>query len=352
MNRSAQIPVQPFFWGFIHGINDLFAGFLLAHLAVSAAPPDLLFWLSVYAVLGFGGQLPVGIWLDRSQRLSLASKLALGLLALAIAASLWQVETGIVLAGVASALVHVTGGAVCLQESSGKAGWLGIFTAPGVLGLAVGASLGEAGWGLPVGLLLLVLAGTVFLWKQPPLNYIVSSSVPKTLDSHDWVMLLLLMLMSFRSLVYDLINQLNNYPDYGLLYLGLSAFAGKLLGGWMADTLGWKPVVYGSLVAACLFLGVGPSHLYTLCAGIACLQSSVPLTLLMMARSLPGLPATASAFSLGVSVALAGLPLYLFPNKGALGQSLLQPTIGIPLVIAALVAWWVWFRMLQAQTKR
>ena len=49
--------------------------------------------------------------------------------------------------------------------------------------------------------------------------------------------------------------------------------------------------------------------------GIGFLQSSVPVSLLMMSRSLPFYPATASALSLGTSIVLAGLPLFLVSDK-------------------------------------
>jgi FSR family fosmidomycin resistance protein-like MFS transporter len=345
MTRFTTIPSQPIFWGIMHGINDLFAGYLLARYALSAAPSSMLFWLSVYAVLGFGGQLPVGIFLDRSKRIQGFALAGLALLAIAVFLSVWSIAGAIVFAGLASAFVHVAGGAISLHAADGKAGWLGVFTAPGVLGLAAGTLLGAVGVALPLVIGVLVLLGISIQYLQRDVPYQLYDKPAQQLDSHDWIMLGLLLLMSFRSLVYDILHQLGHYPDYGILYIGLSTFAGKLLGGWMADRLGWKPVIYGSLVAAWLFLGVGPNNLYTLCAGIACIQSSVPLTLLMMVRSLPVYPATGVAFSLGTSVALAGLPLYMFPQKTGWHRMLIDPFwLGMVLVFL-LSAWWIWFRL-------
>lgn len=335
------------FWGIMHGINDLFAGYLLARFALDAHSSDVFFWLSVYAVLGFGGQLPVGILLDRTRRIQGFALAGLGLLALAAFTSLISLTAAIVLAGLASAFVHVAGGAISLHAADGNVGWLGVFTAPGVLGLAVGSVLGTAGMLLPVIVALLVVVGIFLQVQQRAVLYQLQSNPAQQLDAHDWIMLGLLLLMSFRSLLYDILHQLGDYPDYGLLYIGLSACAGKLAGGWLADRLGWKPVIYASLVAAWLFLGVGPNNLYTLCAGIACLQSSVPLTLWMMVRSLPAYPATAVAFSLGTSVALAGLPLYLIPQKLRWRETLTDP-IWLGIVILCLIAaWWIWFRSLR-----
>ena len=345
MTRFTTIPSQPIFWGIMHGINDLFAGYLLARYALGAAPSSMLFWLSVYAVLGFGGQLPVGILLDRSKRIQGFALAGLALLAIAVFLSVWSIAGAIVVAGLASAFVHVAGGAITFHAADGKVGWLGVFTAPGVLGLAVGTLLGAVGIALPLVIGVLVLLGIFIQYRQRDVSYLLYDKPVQQLDSHDWIMLGLLLLMSFRSLLYDILHQLSDYPDYGILYIGLSACAGKLLGGWMADRFGWKPVLYGCLVAAWLFLGVGPNNLYTLCAGIACIQSSVPLTLLMMVRSLPVYPATGVAFSLGTSVALAGLPLYMFPQKTGWHRMLIDPFwLGMVLVFL-LSAWWIWFRL-------
>lgn len=344
MKRSSGTPVRALFWGTMHGINDLFAGYVLARYAIDAASEDVLFWLSVYAVLGFGGQLPVGIWLDRSKRIQGFALAGLGLLAIAAFSILWSIPGAIVMAGLASAFVHVAGGAISLHAADGKAGWLGVFTAPGVLGLAAGTLLGAVGMVLPLVIGSLVLIGIFIQYQQREISYQLEERPAQQLDSHDWIMLGLLLLMSFRSLLYDILNQLGDYPDYGILYIGLSACAGKLFGGWMADRFGWKPVIYGSLVAAWLFFGVGPNNLATLCAGIACLQSSVPLTLLLMTRSLPWYPATAVAFSLGTSVAIAGLPLYIIPQKISWRDTLTDPFwLGIVL-ISLLLGWWIWFR--------
>ncbi|MBK6276458.1 MAG: hypothetical protein IPF58_18010 [Saprospirales bacterium] len=47
------------------------------------------------------------------------------------------------------------------------------------------------------------------------------------------------------------------------------------------------------------------------CIGVALLQSAVPITLLLMQNFMRNSPATATGLSLGVAIALAGLPTYL-----------------------------------------
>lgn len=333
--------LQPLYWGLLHGANDLAAGFLLAAYTLSHNYQQSFLFASIYAVLGFGGQLPVGIWLDRSQNLGLAAKLSLVLLPMAAAVYFVSPGAAIIISGIASAWVHVAGGAVCLQVHPNKTGPLGVFTAPGVLGLTAGGLLGDTGYIIPVIVLgvSFILAWIISRQTLPVYQPVADKS--SELDNHDWVMLGILLLMCFRSFLFDVVNYVGENYENGMLYLGLSAFGGKIIGGFVADKVGMKRFLYYSLIAALLLFQFGKHDLYALCGGIACLQSSVPLTLLMMSRSLPANPATATAFSLGVSIVLAGLPLFLIANKSPLYQAFSHTYITASFFIALLLlCWW------------
>jgi len=143
--------------------------------------------------------------------------------------------------------------------------------------------------------------------------------------------------MCFRSFLFDVVNYVaENYED-GLLYIGISAFIGKIIGGIVADKIGIKRFIYFTLLTSLLLFQFGRENIYMLCAGIAFLQSSVPVTLLMMGRTLPFHPATASAFSLGTSIVLAGLPLFLVSDKKIIfdvfNSSALMPVLYILLFL-------------------
>ncbi|MCX6318014.1 MAG: hypothetical protein NTW29_12030 [Bacteroidetes bacterium] len=331
---------QPLYWGLLHGVNDLAAGFLLATYTLTHSYQQSFLFASIYAVIGFGGQLPVGFWLDRTRHIGLAARLSLLLLPLAAVVYFISPEAAIIVSGLASAFVHVTGGAICLQVHQNKTGPLGLFTAPGVLGLTAGGLLGNTGIFIPV----LVIVASLLLYF-----IIIRNSIPayqpmvskeSELDNHDWIMLGILVLMCFRSFLFDVVNYVGENYENGILYLGLSAFAGKIIGGFAADRIGIKRYLYGSMLMALLLFQFGKTDIYALCGGIACLQSSVPLTLQMMSRSLPMQPATATAFSLGVSIVLAGLPLYLLADKQPLFQAFSNPLITGLLFILFLLSWW------------
>ncbi len=316
---------QPLFWGLLHGINDMTAGYLLAVYTWQHQYESSFWMVSLYAIIGFGGQLPAGFWLDKYKNLPLASFLSTGFLLLALSVSFFSTGAAIIISGLASAFVHITGGVICLQASKDKMGPLGLFTAPGVLGLTAGGLLGGNWALLPVFLLAATVLLTIGIFSSafPVLQKTEKKESP--LDQHDRVMLLILLLMCFRSFLFDVVNYVaENYED-GILFIGLSAFGGKLLGGYAADRFGPKKFIYTTLVAALILFQFGKENLYALCAGIVFLQSSVPVTLLMMSKTLPDHPATASAFSLGISLILVGLPLFLVSDKRIFHDFLTRP---------------------------
>ena len=289
--------------------------------------------LVMYAIIGFGGQLPIGMLLDKFKTVKLFASLSLTLLFISILFYFINPEVAIIIAGLASAGIHVTGGTVCLQITENKVGPLAIFTAPGILGLTFGGLLGfiSSSWLILVAVAILFICWRIFILPFP--CYEASKKNKSSeLDPHDWVMLTILLIMCFRSAIFDILNNYIMEFEYGGLLLGASAFAGKFIGGLIADKIGLKRFVYLTLPMAFMMLWLGNSNIYAVYFGIACLQSSVPVTLILMWRNLPYYPATATAFSLGTSVAFAGLPLYM------LGHTVLKPANMVNWILYGFIA--------------
>jgi FSR family fosmidomycin resistance protein-like MFS transporter len=315
------INYQPALWGLLHGLNDFAAGFMLSNYTYTHTADKSFLFIVIYSIIGFGGQLPVGFWVDQKKQLQPFVAASLILLPASILLFFINAETAIIFSGIASAFVHVTGGAVCLltqssgQENVNKAGPLALFTAPGVLGLTIGGLLGKFSvFGLWFVVVVVLITGWL-IWKVELPNYKTAEKKQSELDAHDFIMLGILLVMCFRSFIYDIINHVARDYENGILIIGISAFAGKIIGGFVADKIGWKRFIYISLPIALVLFQFGKENIYALAFGIACLQSSVPVTLLLMSRSLPLYPATATALSLGTSIALAGLPVYMISEK-------------------------------------
>lgn len=309
--QLSSVNYQPVLWGLLHGLNDFAAGFMLANYTFTHNYNQSFLLIVVYSIIGFGGQLPVGFWVDYKKQLKPFAFISIISLLTAMLVYFIDGYTAIILSGIASAFVHVTGGAVCFQVNNNKTGPLALFTAPGVLGLTLGGVLGKFsvyGLWLVVGLVLVV---AFFILRKPLPAYKAHEKKQSELDAHDWLMLGILLFMCFRSFVFDVINHVaQQYPN-GIVIIGISAFAGKIIGGFVADKIGWKKFVYITLPLALLLFQLGKENIYALAFGIACLQSSVPITLLLMSNSLVRYPATATALSVGTSVAFAGLPLFM-----------------------------------------
>ena len=301
----------PYYWGMMHGLNDCVAGYLLARYTINATQHESFFALFIYSILAFGGQLPVGIWLDKKRDIKSSGIISVLLLLITCILSFTNPFLAIIIAGFASAGVHVVGGCVCLMVNKDKITPLGIFAAPGIAGLTIGGFMGS----IDINWILLPFTISFFLLilmvrNGFPVYYLVKAKSGKAIDKHDMLMILLLLLMCFRSLLYDLLNNFSQSMEYGFLVAGISAFSGKVIGAFIADKIGWKRWVYISLTIAAISLQLGHDNIYEMALGIACLQSSVPITLQLMYNNMPGLPATASALSLGTVVALAGIPFY------------------------------------------
>jgi hypothetical protein len=317
-----------------HGVNDLIAGWLLGGHLPSASAWDRLPWLVIYAALAFAGQLPAAWLVDRSRRQDRWLAGALALMIVAVAAVPVSPGLAIVVSGMASALCHVAGGALALQLPRGARA-LGWFSAPGVLGLTAGGYLGGQGVALgpAVALAPAALGGG---WAALRAQWPQSESTPNpTLapgaDAHDGLMLLILLVLTLRSALWDLVQIAHAQDPRVLAAVAVSAAIGKVLGGWLIER--WPSVRHVSvtLLASCVLLAVGRQNTAGLCLGVGLLQSTIPASIVLLHRSFGASAARASACGLGVTVVLGGLVLPMGLGPGELA---------IAVVGAALLLFW------------
>ncbi len=300
-------------FGACHGMNDFIAGYLLASLSVKSTNWQLnSISFLVYSIIAFGGQLPAGIILDKIKKIKAFSLLSIALMIFAVAAFYLNIYAAILLSGFASAFVHVCGGTACYVFDNKNATLAGIFTSPGVIGLILGGIFGTMHFSFFYLLLLplsLLLFGLIKL-EIPSYNSINETKSESLLDTHDFFMLILLLAIAFRSLFWNVLHMMCFDNTQWLLGLGLSAAAGKLIGGFIADKVDWKKFVLVSIFCSAVLLNVGKNYFPVFCLGVALLQSAVPVTLLLMQDYMQNSPATATGLSLGVAIVLAGLPTY------------------------------------------
>lgn len=304
-------------FGMLHGLNDFVAGYLLAHLSVVSDNTLLnTTCFLVYSILAFAGQLPIGFLLDSNHKIKSFSFFAVICLLMAIALAPISIFMAIIVSGVASAFVHVSGGTVCYLSDNKNSSLSGIFTAPGVIGLISGGIFGSIQESIYYIILLVIPLAVLlfFVWKMSFPKYIkspINKDQSSILDTHDAFMLLLLAAIAFRSLFWNILHIMCFKDTVWLWGLGISAALGKLIGGYITYKVNWRKFVFVSIITAVIILNFSTNNLILFCIGVALLQSAVPITLLLMQNYMQSRPATATALSLGIAIVLAGLPTYI-----------------------------------------
>jgi FSR family fosmidomycin resistance protein-like MFS transporter len=248
----------------------------------------------------------------------------------------------IALAGLGSAFFHVGAGAIALNATPGRATGVGLFAAPGVLGLGVGGALAIAA--VPaspvlVGLLLVLLA---FLAAAlPPSSAVArvgSAPSPRAVfDAHDLLVIGLLAAIALRSLVWTACTWIIEGQSASLLALTAAAAAGKVLGGPLADYFGWKRWCVAALLGAAVLACAGPTNPALVCLSAALLQSATPATVAALLVWLPDRPALTAGLAFGLAIAVGGAPFALGLGVHLLATPITVGALTLAAVLCALL---------------
>jgi MFS transporter, FSR family, fosmidomycin resistance protein len=299
--------------GLAHGLSDCAAGYMIGMLDSQSATTwmDLGSMVLLYNALAFGGQVPAGLLVDRFQH----PKWIVGLSLLMVVAALLVFPisplVAIVLAGIAGAFFHVSGGMLALLAFPGSSVGAGLFAAPGVMGLALG---GYLAWMQAPVLWMLAACTSVVLLLALSLPYPQQNDAPQevakpdTLEWHDLFMVILLLAIAMRSAVWNVFELIHAQEHTLLLGLGVAAMLGKIVGGFLAQRFGWRRYAVGALLLAAPMLSFGARSPYLLLPGIFLLQSATPAAVLGMYKLMPRMPATAIGMCFGLAIAAGGIP--------------------------------------------
>ncbi len=319
-----------------HGLNDGLAGYLLGSYAKSSEPVlQIAIGLFLYNVLAFGGQYPVALWLEKWKDHKNALVIAYTLNVLAVLFSFISYPFSIILAGIASAIYHVAGGSVCARQ--GKAAPVGVFAAPGVAGLILGGYLAWAGYHLQVHFAVIAFVFLFLLFLLPGhRSKSIQPAVPSPAlhtgtDDHDIMMILILTVIAMRSVVWNVFQLLHEQEYRWLIPIALSAAAGKIIGGWLADRIGWRLYVLISLGVATPLVSFFRKDLILFCIGIGLLQSGIPASTLLLIRSLRGRTDRGVALSFGLAI-MAGAVLFFTPVRNVLTDNWFVAAFGLLMI--------------------
>ena len=275
------------------------------------------YWnLLVYNFCAFALQMPLGALLDLARGSVVEGKrrwLAFVWSCLGTALTLVGALLHPAVLGTGNALFHVGGGMDVIQEDfrrNRKGSALGLFVAPGALGLYLGTWLGKSGTGMILlvipALLLAALLIVIFRNKRVVLEPAAIPAKPGTkIPALVLCCFLVVVLRSWVGLAVTF--PWKEQPLLGLLSVVCVA-GGKVLGGVASARWGIERTVKWSLLLAscCYLLGEIPGF------GLGALvlfNMSMPVTLYLLAVNLPGL----YGFSFGLltfGLFLGFLPVY------------------------------------------
>jgi len=321
MNSKVKIIVL----AFGHGLNDLIAGYFLGSFANSNN--DLFkigLAITAYNVLAFGGQYLVAVLMERINDIKKLIVLSYILNVTAIALFVFTPTVSIVLAGIASAIYHVAGGSYC--AISNKAVNIGLFAAPGIAGLVAGGFLSWKGFEsipilLPVAIIFLSVLIKIKFNRQSAEKTIATNETPKhTIDGHDIIMILLLLIISLRSVTWNIFQLIHENNFEWLITIAIAAVIGKIAGGWLADKIGWRLYALSSAIIATPLLTFFKKEIILFCIGVGFLQSGIPATTSLLIHSLKGKTSKAIALSFGMAV-MMGSAASVLPAQQLLLQT-------------------------------
>lgn len=263
------------------------------------------FNLLIYNFCAFALQMPLGTLLDVLHRERMPKLWAVvGAFVTVIGAVVHPAVLGL-----GNALFHVGGGMDVIAEDFEKNHGgrnLGVFVAPGAVGLFLGTVIGKAGegWMAPViGTAVLIVLSAILLRRNEKHLY----ELPENSSGSLMLGLCCFAVVILRSFVG--LSVTFSWKSGTLALIAVAAVAlGKAAGGFLAAHFGVDRTIRVSLLLAAVSFLLGEHPVFGL-AALLLFNMSMPVTLYLLARQLPRQP----GFSFGLltfGLFLGFLPVY------------------------------------------
>ncbi|MBE6909955.1 MAG: MFS transporter [Ruminococcaceae bacterium] len=278
-------------------VDALCAATVLGGLRASSE--ELSAFILVYNTLAFSTQCLVGLAADRLRRHAVSASASILLIVAGFALPLPSVLR-VCCVGVGNSVFHVAGGAMTLERSGGRAGALGVFVAPGAIGLALGTLWPELG-AVFAALLALCALAVIPLERRAP-----EPDTPPAEDGgeSELAVPLLALAVAVRAVGGSAVSFPWKSGAALSLLTVLFVFAGKTAGGWVCDRLGARRTALLSIIPAALLIAFCSAWAVPSLIGQFALNLTMPVTLWLLYRAMPDAPAF--AFGLAASALWPG----------------------------------------------
>jgi len=339
---SAESRFRPAIYGVIHALVDAACVAAVVRASRGSNVGDLgAFWtVASYDLLAFGLQFPLGLVVDRLRLARLSMILGAAMAAVVLAPGPVPALATMIVAGVGNALFHLGAGGLVLRSAGGRAAPAGVFVAPGALGLGLGLWMGRTGRGSTFPIYIALAFAVVAL---------ITLDKPATVDRDKpigagrqpallpWLILLVLLLVSVA---------VRSFVGFGACFqcagglavaIGLPAagFLGKLVGGMVADRLGWLRTSTAALLLSLPLIAFSGGSLFLALPGVLLFQSTMAVTLVAVYALMPRWPAT--AFGLPCLALIAGaFPTFVPAGKQLFGRWTFVLLIALSAAVLAL----------------
>ncbi len=327
------------FLGLVHFFNDCISGLIVGRAAGTKDVLTTGLFVMVYNVLAFGIQPVWGVLGDYMRNYKYVTLLGMILVILSLFTIEINILASIILAGLGSSAFHAGGGGLTLLTAGESSKFTGIFASPGVLGLGTGALLVHLGIFPVVPMIIVMIAASavlMFYFRQSEIVEISMQRDIEEFETHDFVMIMMLMIIAFNSLVWNLLNIFNAGNYSALVIIAYAAGSGKLFGGYAAEYFGYKRYLIVALITAVPFLLLGKINVIFAAAGAFLLQSTIPVYVATLYRFTVNRPGFSASLSFGFMIAAAGLPVFIF-SRPFLNQYFMYAVPVLALILVLLI---------------
>ena len=207
-----------------------------------------------------------------------------------------------------NAFFHIGGGIDSLVFANGRYGRSGVFISFGALGVALGTLVGREEQLSPWIVVLLLVICLVFILRfclQTKSPYQTTFNNSSARIKTSWIVILLCaFIIIIRAAVgADKPDYIEYLSDFFIMLSALTVFAGKFVGGLLADRFGARIVAASSLLLSAPLLAFANSQIEVYCIGLFFFNISTSITLCVIVSHLPNNP--------GLSFGLTTMALFL-----------------------------------------